>query len=137
MSTTDLCVLQLFSEYDDYMIHFLGDDKKYYTRYSKKEHLEKVWIAYVDNLPVGCIAFRRKAAGVGEVKRLFIQQDYRGRGISKVLLKTVADFAEREDCHTLYLDTRITLQPAFFIYRAFGFRVVFQEGPYIQMEKKL
>ena len=137
MNTTDLCVLQLFSEYDDYMIHFLGDDKKYYTRYSKNEHTEKAWVAYVDNLPIGCIAFRRKAVGVGEVKRLFIREEYRSRGISRVLLKTVADFAKKQDCHTLFLDTRITLHPAVSIYQAFGFRVVFQEGAYIQMEKEL
>lgn len=134
---TDTIVLKLFSEHDDYMISFLGDDKGYYTRYSENENIGNVWVAYCDNLPIGCIAYRKKVDGIGEVKRLFIRDEYRGKGISKELLKTVECYAGEQDCHTLFLDTRITLEPAVSIYRSFGFNVIFQQGLYIQMEKKI
>lgn len=84
---------------------------------------------------VGCVAYRRKADGVGEVKRLFIRDEYRGKGISKELLKTVESYAKEQGCHTLFLDTRVTLEPAVSVYCAFGFCIVFQQGLYIQMEK--
>ncbi len=137
MNITDTNILQLFSEHDDYMMDFLGDDKQYYTRYSENENLEKVWAVHIDNHPVGCVAYRRKADGVGEVKRLFIRNEYRGKGISKDLLKTVESYAKEQGCYTLCLDTRITLEPAVSIYRDFGFNIIFQQGLYIQMEKKL
>lgn len=137
ISVTDTNILQLFSEHDDYMIDFLGDDKQYYTRYSENENLEKVWAVHVDNQPIGCVAYRRKADGVGEVKRLFIRKEYRGKGIAKELLKAVECYAKEQGCHTLFLDTRITLEPTVSIYRAFGFHITFQQGLYIQMEKKL
>lgn len=137
VKTTDANLLQFFSEHDDYMIAFLGEDKGCYTRYSEKENIEKAWVACNDNLPIGCVAYRQKANGVGEVKRLFIRKEYRGKGISKELLKTVEDYAKEQGCHTLFLDTRITLEPAVSIYRAFGFNIVFQQGLYVQMEKKL
>lgn len=137
MNITDASVLQLFSEHDDYMIDFLGDDKWCYTRYSENENIENVWVAFFNNLPIGCIAYRKKADGIGEVKRLFLRDKYRGNGISKDLLKTVECFAKEQGCHTLFLDTRITLEPAVAIYHAFGFNIVFQQGLYIQMEKKL
>lgn len=136
-SITDTSVLQLFSEHDDYMLDFLGDDKVYYTRYSESENLEKVLVAYVDNCPIGCVAYRRKADGVGEIKRLFIRKEYRSKGISKKLLATIESYAKEQGCHTLFLDTRITLEPAVSLYRAFGFNIIFQQGLYIQMEKKL
>lgn len=123
---TDKSVLQLFSEHDDYMIDFLGDDKWCYTRYSENEDLEKVWVVYSDHLPTGCIAYRKKSDGVGEVKRLFIRDEYRGKGLSKKLLETVEGYAKELGCHTLFLDTRITLEPAVSIYRSFGFSIVFQ-----------
>lgn len=66
----DTQVLKLFSEHDDFMIDFLGADKVYYTRYSEKENLEAVWIVYNENLPIGCIAYRKKENGVGEIKRM-------------------------------------------------------------------
>lgn len=135
--TTDEGVLRLFSEHDDYMIDFLGDDKRYYTRYSENENIEAVWVVVMDEIPAGCIAYRQKAESVGEVKRMFIKKEYRGRGIAKELLKTVENHARERGCHTLFLDTRITLEPAVSLYRVFGFDIVFQQGLYIQMEKEI
>ncbi len=134
---TNWDVLQLFSLHDDYMIEFLGEDKAYYTRYNESENIENCWIAYSDDSPIGCIAFRKKSDNVGEVKRLFIKSEYRGCGISKILLDTVECYAKEHGFHALFLDTRITLEPAVSIYRNFGFSIVFQQGLYIQMEKKL
>lgn len=137
MKTTDESVLQLFSEHDDFMQDFLGDDKKYYTRYSENEKIEKVWGVYLDSTLIGCVAFRRKGEKVGEVKRLFIRSEYRGQGISKELLKTIESYAKEQGCTSLFLDTRITLEPAVNLYRSFGFKIVFKQGLYIQMEKEI
>ncbi len=137
MNVTDKSVLSLFSEHDDFMLDFLGDDKWCYTRYSENENIENVWVAYADGLPIGCIAYRKKADGIAEVKRLYIKNEYRGRGISKALLKTIEHYAKEQGCNTLFLDTRITLEPAVSIYRFYGFDIVFQQGLYIQMEKKI
>lgn len=135
--TTDESVLHLFSEHDDYMIDFLGDDKKYYTRYSESENIEAVWVMVEDDISAGCIAYRKKEEGIGEVKRLFLEERYRGRGIAGELLKTVENYAKEQGCRKLFLDTRITLEPAVSLYRAFGFEVVFQQGLYVQMEKNI
>ena len=137
MNVTDKSVLSIFSEHDDFMLDFLGDDKCFYTRYSENENIENVWVAYADGLPIGCIAYRKKANGIGEVKRLYIKNEYRGRGISKELLKTIEHYAKEQGCNTLFLDTRIMLEPAVSIYRSYGFDIVFQQGLYIQMEKKI
>ncbi len=136
-NVTDKSVLSLFSEHDDYMIDFLGNDKWCYTRYSENENIENVWVAYSDSLPIGCIAYRKKADEIGEVKRLYIKNEYRGKGISKELLKTIEHYAKEQGCNTLFLDTRITLEPAVSIYRSYGFNIIFQQGLYIQMEKKI
>lgn len=136
MRVTDESVLKLFSEHDDFMIDFLGEDKVYYTRYNESENIEKVWVVFSDNLPVGCIAYRKKEEGTGEVKRLYIKKEYRGKGISKELLKTLECYAKEQGCHTLFLDTRVTLEPAVSLYRSHGFSIVYQQGLYIQMEKE-
>lgn len=61
----------------------------------------------------------------------------RGGGICKALLGAVETCAREDGCRKLYLDTRITLEPAVSLYRAFGFQIIFQQGLYIQMEKRL
>ena len=137
MSITDTTVLELFSQHDDYMIEFLGEDSHYYTRYTENENIENVWVVYEENLPAGCIAYRTKTDGVGEVKRLFIRNEYRGKGISKELLNLLEKHAREQGCTKLFLDTRITLEPAVSLYRAVGFEIIFQQGLYVQMEKQL
>lgn len=130
-------VTQLFSEQDDFMIDFLGDDSVYYTRYSKNENIKNVWVAYFDDLPIGCVAYRKKSTDVGEVKRMFIKNEYRGHGISKSLLDMVEQHAKQCGDHTLHLSTRITLEPAITLYRHSGFFETFRNGLYVEMEKKL
>lgn len=137
MRITDTIVLELFSEHDDFMIEFLGKDNHYYTRYTENENIENVWVVYEENLPAGCVAYRTKADGIGEVKRLFIRNEYRGKGISKELLNLLEKHAREQGCTKLFLDTRITLEPAVSLYRSFGFDITFQQGLYVQMEKTL
>ena len=134
---TDGDVLELFSLYDDFMLGFLGEDSCFYTRYNGGEGLEAVWCAYLDSFPVGCIAYRKKGERAGEVKRLFVREGYRGQKISRMLLEAVERRARGQGCHTLFLDTRATLEPAASLYSSMGFRVVFQDGLYIQMEKPI
>ena len=137
MRITDTIVLELFSEHDDFMIEFLGEDSHYYTRYTENENIENVWVVFEENLPAGCIAYRTKTDGVGEVKRLFIRNEYRGKGISKELLNLLETQAREQGCTKLFLDTRITLEPAVSLYHSLGFDITFQQGLYGQMEKEL
>ncbi|RKD33987.1 GNAT family N-acetyltransferase [Lacrimispora algidixylanolytica] len=130
-------VIKLFSEQDDYMMDFLGADGVYYTRYSKNEKIKRVWLAYFGELPIGCVAYRKKSSDVGEVKRMFIKQEYRGRGISKLMLNMVEQYAKQCGDHKLHLSTRITLEPAITLYRHSGFFETFRDGLYVEMEKKL
>lgn len=130
-------VIQLFSEHDDFIIDFLGDDSMYYTRYCENENINGVWVAYCDDTPIGCAAYRIKSPGVGELKRMFIMKEYRGRGISKSLLATVEEHAKKHGDHTLHLSTRITLEPAVTLYRHFGFFETLRSGLYVEMEKRL
>lgn len=130
-------LLKLFSEHDEYMMEFLGEHRMYYTPYSEAEHIGRAWIAYVDGDPAGCAAYRERTEGVGELKRVFIRSQYRGRGISKALVRTVEDYARGRGDYTMALDTNSALEPAVTLYRRAGYRVVFREGKYIKMEKEL
>jgi GNAT superfamily N-acetyltransferase len=129
--------LELFSLQDDFYLDFLGEDGKYYTRYTSGENLEKVWVMYAGGHPAGCIAYRKKEGLTGEVKRLFVKDEFRRRGIARQLFHCVESWGRQQGMEKLFLDTRITLEPAVSIYRNRGYRIIFQQGLYIQMEKLL
>lgn len=137
MKAVDKNAAELFSLHDDHMIGFLGEDSIYYTRYSDNENLENIWVLFIDGISAGCIAYRRRSDDTGEVKRLFIKKEYRGKGLSKRLLEAVENYAREQGCIKLFLDTRITLEPAVSVYHSFGFEIVFRQDLYIQMEKMI
>lgn len=133
----DRDVQALFAAHDDAMLAFLGKDSGCYTRYGAHEQLGRVWVAYCSRIPAGCIAYREKEAGIGEVKRLFVSPASRRMGIAKRLYHALEAYASSLGCRKLVLDTRITLEPAVTLYRSLGFAVTQQAGLYVQMEKPL
>lgn len=134
-SLTSPQVLDLFAQHDRFMTEQLGPDQCYYTPYHPGENLLRVWGAYEGELLLGCVAFRWKSQGLGELKRLFVRPEYRGQGVARALLTQLLSFAQSQGCSRLYLDTRISLEPAVALYRRFGFQITCQEGLYIQMER--
>ena len=137
VTPADSRVLQLFNAYDIFIEDFLGEDRKYYTRYTPDEKLQTAWLALEDETPAGVAAYRSKEPSVGEVKRLFVNPAFRGRGIGGKLLAQVESYAAEQGCKKLFLDTRATLEPAVSIYRSRGFEEIFRAGLYIQMEKEI
>jgi putative acetyltransferase len=75
-----------------------------------------------DGGAVGCVALRRWDAGIGELKRMFVQPAYRGRGIGKQLGLAVLDDACAMGYERVRLDTAPTMVEAIRLYERLGFR---------------
>jgi putative acetyltransferase len=54
--------------------------------------------------PVGCAGLRRLGDDTAEVERLYVRPEYRGRGISRLLLAGVEDLARRRGFAVARLD---------------------------------
>lgn len=82
-------------------------------------------VASVDGRPVGCGGVRRIADGVAEVKRMWVDPAFRGRGVGRRLLEAL-EVAARDElgCTRVRLDTSDHLRAAVGLYRAAGFREV-------------
>ena len=86
-------------------------------------------IAFVDGAPVGCGAVRRIAEGTGEIKRMFVRPEARGRGVGRALLMTLESEARRLGFARLLLETGVRQTEAIALYESAGFtsRVPFGE----------
>ena len=71
---------------------------------------------------VGCGAVRRLEPGVGEVKRMWIDPNARGRGLGRRLLDALEDAAHARGYHRLRLDTHEVLVQAIGLYETQGYR---------------
>src|SRR5215216_4988066 len=55
----------------------------------------RLLLATENNQLAGCIAMRKLEPGVCEMKRLFIRPAYRGKGLGRVLVRSIIDEARQ------------------------------------------
>ena len=77
-----------------------------------------------------------------EIKRLFVNDDYKGRGIGKELVKRIIKEAEIKNYERIRLDTINTMEAALRIYYKNGFHKIepYYSNPYdniFYLEKNL
>ncbi len=66
-----------------------------------------IWLAWLGKIVAGCIALRAmgQVDENGEVKRLYVRPEYRGRGIAAALHDALQTYATAFGYRWLYLDT--------------------------------
>ncbi len=82
----------------------------------------RLLLARRDGAFVGCVALRQIGNGVCEMKRLFVQPAFQGKGIGKALAQAIIEEARRIGYKRMRLDT--VLEPAKSLYRSLGFREI-------------
>ena len=73
---------------------------------------------------VGLVCLRAIAADVGEVKRMYVREAYRGRAIGRRLLNGIIAQAKARGYTTLRLDSALFMTEARSLYRSTGFREI-------------
>ena len=83
-----------------------------------------LWLAVHDERGVGCVALRPIAPDTAEVKRMFVDEAWRGRGVGRALMETVVDAARERGYTTLRLGTLADMTAAQALYESLGFRPI-------------
>jgi GNAT superfamily N-acetyltransferase len=99
-------------------------------------------VVYADGTAVGCGGLRTLAPGIGEVKRMFVSQPARRRGLGRRLLRALEERARAVGHDRVRVLTTPMLSEACALYAADGYeeieRVQPAEGPVeIWLEKAL
>ena len=88
--------------------------------------------AYDQGRLAGCIALRRIGDGICEMKRLFVRDEFRGRGIGRMLVETIIRAAKKIGYERMRLDTLPPkMDKAIALYQTLGFKPIgsYYENP--------
>jgi GNAT superfamily N-acetyltransferase len=80
-----------------------------------------LWVAWEGDDATGCVALQSLSSDVGEVKRMYVRPEHRGKGIARELAHLVIDEARARGYTRLRLGTLASMQPAQNLYSSLGF----------------
>lgn len=72
----------------------------------------------------GCVALRKLDEQLGEMKRLYVRPDYKGKKIGKSLATSMIEEAKIRGYHYMRLDTLPTMEQAISLYHSLGFYTI-------------
>lgn len=78
-------------------------------------------LAYYNENPVGCVAIRKIDEDICEMKRLYVKEDFRGKGIGYSLVQNIIKSACESGYKKMRLDNHPWMKEAESLYKIFGF----------------
>jgi GNAT superfamily N-acetyltransferase len=82
----------------------------------------RLLLAHLDGKPAGCVALRELGDGICEMKRMFVPEAFRGRGVGRALAERIIAEGKEAGYRAMRLDTSRRQSEAMQLYERAGFR---------------
>ena len=82
----------------------------------------RLLLASMDDKPAGCVALRDLGDGLCEMKRMFVPEAFRGRGVGRALAERIIAEGKEAGYRAMRLDTSRRQSEATHLYERAGFR---------------
>jgi len=110
-----------------------GDEHAFYSQFNKIDTLKNVIVAYMDEQPVACGAFKQYSANKVEIKRMFVLPQNRCNGIASSLLLQLETWALELGNTICMLETGVKQPEAIRLYEKNGYRKIPNFGQYAEV----
>jgi len=118
---------------DGYLLVLNGEEQSNYTPHNKLDYLDTAVVVYQDNQPAGCGCFKKFDNDTVEIKRMFVKDDSRGKGIASSILNELELWAKETGFKYTVLETLKHNSEAVNLYTKQGYSVIDNYGPYITL----
>lgn len=106
----------------------------FYRQFNKIDNNPTVVVAYEDDQPVGCGCIKPFDEESVEVKRMFVADEHRGKGIGAAILKELEKWAAELNYKYIVLETGNRQPEAIHLYQKAGYSVIPNYGQYAGKE---
>ena len=128
---------RLVVELDTYLAEIDGDEHAYFAQFNGLENIPNAVVAYDDDKPVGCGAFKMYSADAIEIKRMFVRPDHRGKRIGVLILAELEAWARELGYARSLLETGHRQAAAVRLYQNCGYEVIPNYDQYAGVESSV
>ncbi|MEN2489387.1 GNAT family N-acetyltransferase [Flavobacterium sp. B11] len=128
---------KLIVELDANLASRNGEMQEYFNQFNKLDSIKHVIIAFVNGTAVGCGAIKQFDAESVEVKRMFVSEEFRGRGIAHKILNELENWAKELGYAVTVLETSNVQVEAVKLYTKSGYGVTENYGQYAGIETSI
>ncbi len=123
--------IELVKLLDSYLAVIDGEDHSFYAQFNKIDTLKNVVVAFKNQKPVGCGAFKSLDDRKVEMKRMFVREEARGNKIASQILTELENWAQELGYFTFVLETGIRQPEAIALYHKMEYQIIPNYGQYI------
>ena len=125
---------ELVKSLDKHLSDVFGTKQQYYNQFNIINDIAEVVVAYAAEIPIGCGCLKKFDATTVELKRMFVSDDYRGKGIAAKILNELEQWAKELGYKQIILETGTALNAANNFYKKQGYSITANWGQYIGVE---
>ena len=107
-----------------------GSEHSFYSQYNKIDKIKNVVVAYEDDVAVGCGAIKEYESNTMEVKRMFVKDEYRSKGIATKVLIEIEQWTKELGYNKCVLETGFKQPEAIHLYKKNNYKVIPNYGQY-------
>jgi putative acetyltransferase len=122
---------------DHYLAELDGAEHAFYAQLNTIDSLSTVVVAYQDDQPVGCGAFRKLETNTVEIKRMYVQPNHRQQGVARAVLGELESWAAELGYPAAVLETGKRQPEAIALYQRSGYELTPNYGQYVGVENSV
>ncbi len=129
--------VELVARLDKLLADLDGREHDFYNQYNKIDKIKHAVVAYSGELPVACGAIKKFDTETMEVKRMFTDVNFRGKGFATQVLTELENWALELGYSRCILETGKRLPDAMRLYENWGYQLIPNYGQYVEMENSI
>jgi GNAT superfamily N-acetyltransferase len=134
-NSTDPDFQILVNRLNEYLLQQYGGLQDFYSQFNKIDNIPNVVVIYQEENPVACGCFKKWDERTVELKRMFVADEYRGRGFGKAVVSELENWAVELGYIRMVLEHGNRQPEANQLYQHLGFEIIPNYGQYIGMEE--
>lgn len=129
--------INLVKKLDAYLKITDGDEHDFYNQFNGIDVLHNVVVFYFDDIAIGCGAIKKFDNSAMEVKRMYVDKDYRGKGYAQNILRELEVWAKELGYQKCVLETGKRQVEAVKFYFKCEYKVIPNYGQYKTMDNSV